>query len=293
MSSLLEFKFFQLSIVAEHVVHVEVNRSERLNTFTRAMWQELASVFSYLSHNADVRVIVMSGSGSRGFSAGLDVHEATTTGILRKDNGLDPGRKANRIRRDVEELQCCVGAIEHCEKREIWIRHFIVNTDNWAAVICVLHGISFGFALDIATCCDVRICTSDVTMAVKEVDIGLAADIGVLNRLPKIVGSTTWVKDICFSARDFGADEALREGFVSKVMSDKTEALNSAIAMARGWAAKSPVAVQGTKELLNYSRDNSLTSSKSRRTLTRLLFSPIRSPIHKSVECRLCPVTRC
>lgn len=101
-------------------------------------------------------------------------------------------------------------------------------------------------------------------MAVKEVDIGLAADIGVLNRLPKIVGSTTWVKDICFSARDFGADEALREGLVSKIVSNKTEALSSAFAMAKSWAAKSPVAVQGTKELLNYSRENSLASSESR-----------------------------
>lgn len=130
MSSLQSFEFFRLSRVAEYVVHVEVNRPERLNTFTRAMWQELAGVYSYLSHNADVRAIVMSGAGSRGFSAGLDVHEATTTGILRKDDGLDPGRKANRIRRDVEELQRCVGAIEHCEKREIWIRRSIVNADS-------------------------------------------------------------------------------------------------------------------------------------------------------------------
>jgi delta(3,5)-delta(2,4)-dienoyl-CoA isomerase len=129
-------------------------------------------------------------------------------------------------------------------------------------VICVLHGLSIGFALDIATSCDVRICTSDVTLAVKEVDIGLAADIGVLNRLPKIIGSSTWIKDICYSARNFGADEALREGLVSLVAADKPAALELAFSMAKLWAAKSPVAVQGTKELLNHSRENSVANSK-------------------------------
>lgn len=129
------------------------------------------------------------------------------------------------------------------------------------AVICVLHGISIGLAIDISCTADVRICTSDARLAVKEVDIGLAADIGTLARLPKIVGSMSWVKDVCLSARDFSADEALAAGFVSRVHATKGEAVSAAVATAATLAGKSPVAVQGTKELLNHARDRDVASS--------------------------------
>lgn len=95
-------------------------------------------------------------------------------------------------------------------------------------------------------------------MAVKEVDIGLAADIGTLTRLPKIVGNLSWVKDVAYSARDFGAEEALRVGFVSAVAKTKDEGQKMALDICRRVAEKSPVAVLGTKELINYSRDHSI-----------------------------------
>ena len=102
-----------------------------------------------------------------------------------------------------------------------------------------------------SSCADIRICTKDVKLAVKEVDIGLAADIGTLTRLPKIVGNHSWIKDVCLSARVFGAEEAYRVGFVSQVLENKEKAVETALKMAELLASKSPVAVQGTKELLN------------------------------------------
>lgn len=99
-------------------------------------------------------------------------------------------------------------------------------------------------------------------MAVKEVDIGMAADIGTLARLPKIVGSTSWVKDVCLTARGFSAEEALGVGFVSRVLGSKAEAVGKAVEMAASLGTKSPVAVQGTKELLNHARDHSVKESK-------------------------------
>lgn len=129
------------------------------------------------------------------------------------------------------------------------------------AVICVLHGICFGLALDISTCADVRIASADARMSIKEVDIGTAADIGTLTRMPKIVGSFSCVKDIALSARIFGAEEALRVGFVSQVRETKAKALEAAMEMAALLATKSPVAVQSTKELLNHARDNTVASS--------------------------------
>ena len=133
-----------------------------------------------------------------------------------------------------------------------------------AAVICILHGISFGLAIDLGCCCDIRICSSDVKLSVKEVDIGLAADLGTLNRLPKIVGNFGWVKDVCMSARVFGAEEALQFGLANKVTSTKEDAVDEAFKMAELYASKSPVAVQGTKELLNHGRDHSVSESKRR-----------------------------
>lgn len=100
-------------------------------------------------------------------------------------------------------------------------------------------------------------------MSVKEVDIGMAADIGTLSRLPKAVGSFSWVKDVCLSARTFDADEALRVGFVSQVLESKAAAVEAGLRTASLLASKSPVAVQGTKELLNHARDHSVDESKS------------------------------
>ena len=90
----------------------------------------------------------------------------------------------------------------------------------------------------------------------------MAADIGTLARLPKIVGSTSWVKDVCLTARNFSAEEALGVGFVSRVLVGKTEAVGKAVEMAAILGSKSPVAVQGTKELLNHARDHSVKESK-------------------------------
>jgi Delta3,5-Delta2,4-dienoyl-CoA isomerase len=125
-----------------------------------------------------------------------------------------------------------------------------------------MHGFALCLAIDIACCADIRICAGNTRFAVKEVDIGLAADVGTLARLPKLVGNTSWVKDVCLTARDFSADEALRMGFVSAVLPDKASAVDEGLRIARVMAEKSPVAVQGTKELLNHARDHSVAESR-------------------------------
>lgn len=124
-----------------------------------------------------------------------------------------------------------------------------------------MHGYSFGLGLDIATCADIRICSADTKFSVKEVDIGLAADIGTLTRLPKVVGNFSWVKDVAMSARVFGADEAYRVGFVSQVEATKEKAIEAAMKKAALLVSKSPIAVTGTKELLNHARDHNVADS--------------------------------
>lgn len=173
------------------------------------MWLNLRSIFQALSHDPSIRAIVLTGAGPRAFTSGLDIQAASTGPVFTASPSLDPARKANALRRHVLEFQACISEIEKCEK----------------PVIAVLHGVSFGLAMDIGLACDIRVASRDARMSVKEVDIGLAADIGTLSRLPHCVGNMSWIKDVALSARVFGAEEALRVGLVSSVYSDKAEAV--------------------------------------------------------------------
>lgn len=240
------YKHFLVTQPLPYVSHVQINRPQKLNAFYEEMWLEFKTVFDTLSHSPDVRAIILSGAGERAFTAGLDVEAASQSGIMAQSSEQkDIARKAVNIKRHVEEFQGCISSVEKCEK----------------PVICVMHGFAFGLAIDISTCADIRICSSDVKFAVKEVDIGLAADIGTLSRLPKIVGNFSWIKDVAMSARIFGAEEAYRVGFVSQVLENKEKAIEAALKIAELLASKSPVAVQGTKELLNHARDHNLVDS--------------------------------
>ncbi|KAF2812442.1 delta-delta-dienoyl-CoA isomeras-like protein [Mytilinidion resinicola] len=238
------YEYFNVSFPQEYVAHVEISRPEKLNAFVEKMWLNISAIFARLSHNPSVRAILLTGAGERAFTAGLDVQAASQGGSI--INPLSPSpdvaRKANTLRRDILAFQACITALERCEK----------------PVIAVLHGISYGLALDLSLACDVRLAAASTAFSVKEVDIGLAADIGTLSRLPKAVGSASWVKDVCLSARVFGAEEALRVGLVSGVYKDKGAAVAAGAELAAAIASKSPVATAGTKELLNYSRDRTV-----------------------------------
>ena len=129
--------------------------------------------------------------------------------------------------------------------------------------MAIMHGFCFGLGIDIACCADLRICATNTQFSVKEVDVGIAADIGTLTRLPKIVGNASWVKDVCLSARTFGAEEAAKVGFVSWVGGGKEEAVQEGVRWGKMVAEKSPVAVQSTKELLNWSKDRSVQDGES------------------------------
>ncbi|PLB35213.1 enoyl-CoA hydratase/isomerase family protein [Aspergillus candidus] len=235
-------KHFNVHFPAEHqyVAHVEINRADKMNAFFEAMWLELRSLFDTLSADPSVRAIVLSGAGPKAFTTGLDVKAASEGGVLSAEGDADTARKAAHLRRYIGTFQDCITALERCEK----------------PVIAAMHGFALGLAVDMATACDVRLCARDVRFAVKEVDIGLAADIGTLSRLPKVVGNYGWVKEVALSARMFGAEEAEKVGFVSRVFGGKEELVKGALEVAGLIASKSPVAVQGTKDILNWSRDH-------------------------------------
>ncbi|KAE9978433.1 hypothetical protein BLS_000650 [Venturia inaequalis] len=237
------FEYFNVSFPSEYVAHVEINRPEKLNAFIEQMWLNLSQIFQKLSHDSNVRSILLSGKGPRAYTAGLDVQAASQGSVLGSaSENLDTARRAAALREHVFEFQDCITSIEKCSK----------------PVVVLMHGYSYGLGIDMGVACDIRVCTKDAKMCVKEVDIGLAADIGTLTRLPKMGISYSWVKEVCLTAREFGAEEALRVGFVSNVFEDKTQGMEGALAICKLIAEKSPVAVFGTKEILNFSRDRSI-----------------------------------
>lgn len=237
-------EFFNLTTPLPAVAHVEINVPKKLNAFSQPMWLELRTIFQSLSTNPDIRAVVLSGAGPKAFTAGLDLQASVSGDGFNVAGGAseepaDTARKFLRNRAFIAEFQDCISSLEACSK----------------PVICVLHGYSLGLAIDIASATDIRICAKDTRFSVKEVDIGIAADIGTLSRLPKIVGSLSWVKDVVLTARIFGAEEALQQGFVSRVLETKEEAVKAGLELAGKIAEKSPLAVLGTKELVNYSVD--------------------------------------
>ncbi|SMY18930.1 unnamed protein product [Zymoseptoria tritici ST99CH_1A5] len=243
--SSLKYDFFNVSIPVEYVAVVEVDRVKKLNAFTQQMFTDLGAIFRKLSVDPDVRVIILTGAGEKAFTAGLDITAASQgalTGGGMPGAEKDTARKAWDLRRHIKEIQEPVSDVEKCEK----------------PVISVMHGISYGAAIDISTCCDIRICSKDTIFSVREVAIGLAADVGTLTRLPHTQVPMSWIKDICLTARDFGAQEALTMGFVSGVYDSKQAALDRAMVLAKDIAAASPIAVQSTKAVINYSRDHSV-----------------------------------
>lgn len=111
------YQYFAVTSPGAFVAHVEISRPDKLNAFRHAMWLELRQVFQQLSTDADVRAVVLSGAGDRAFTAGLDVTDASESGVLSNDGGLDGARTAVHLRRHIAEFQDCISAIERCEKR--------------------------------------------------------------------------------------------------------------------------------------------------------------------------------
>jgi len=229
---------FNVTSPAQYVVHIEINRPNKLNAFYDPMWNELKALLDFFSHDPETRAIVISGAGDRAFTAGLDVQAASNpeTSALSSKQQSDPSRRATSLRRHILELQDVISSVARCEK----------------PTIACMHGYAYGLAVDLSSACDIRLCAPDTKFCIKEVDIGLAADVGTLSRLPKVVGLTSWCKEVTLSARPFGAEEALHNNFVSRVVpGSKKDLLEAGVELAKYIASKSPVAVQGTKNILD------------------------------------------
>lgn len=238
-------KFSTLAVTGpteDGVLHVELARPKRLNAMNPQFWKDCKTLFNEIAEDSDTRAVVITAQGKI-FTAGLDLKEAGQqldgAPMLK---GKDVGRKAWHIRREVLEIQASITAIEEIPQ----------------PVIVVGHSAVIGGGIDLMCACCIRYVSEDCWFSIKEVDAGLAADVGTLQRLPKIIGNEGLARELAYTSAKFGAVEAQRMGLVTRVFPTRDVAVEAAMKLAKEIASKSPIAVVGTKRMLTYSRDHSI-----------------------------------
>ena len=229
------FETLELSIEGQ-VATVALNRPDKANSMNAAMWDELQSCFEWLDAESSVRAVILAGNGKH-FCAGLDL---AMFGSLSEPLS-DPARRAEQLRRTILRLQGNLSAIENCR----------------VPVLAAIHNTCIGGGVDMTCCADMRYATEDAYFSIKEVDIGMTADVGTLQRLPRLIPDGV-VRELAYTGRNMGAQEACEVGFVNRVFKDRETMMREVAVIASAIASKSPLAVRGSKEMLVYSRDHSV-----------------------------------
>ncbi|RDX99775.1 Delta(3,5)-Delta(2,4)-dienoyl-CoA isomerase, peroxisomal, partial [Mucuna pruriens] len=232
----MEEKYESLEIVEKSpksgVFYLILNRPSRRNALSRDFFREFPKALYALDDNPEVKVIVLSGAGNH-FCSGIDLSNLESI--------ASNSSSGERLRREIMAMQDAVTALERCRK----------------AVIASIQGGCIGGGIDIVTACDIRMCTKEAFFSVKEVDLGLAADLGSLQRLPLIVGFGN-AMELALTARTFSGQEAKELGLVSAVFPSKHDLDQAVWDVAQAIASKSPLAVVGTKAVLLKTRDLSV-----------------------------------
>jgi enoyl-CoA hydratase len=237
--------YFRLD--TEHAIaHLQLNRPERLNTMAPAFFPALRDAVRGLSDAGEARALVISSTGKH-FCAGMSLD------VFGGDDTLLATRSARArlsFQESLRKLIDCFSALDEAR----------------LPVICAIQGGCIGGALDLATACDIRVCAADAFFTVQEIHIGMMADLGVLQRLMKIVPQGV-AREMAYTGARIGAERALQIGLVNSVLPDADAALAHAMSLARDIAAKSPLAIAGSKLALNHARDHGTAASLQQMTL--------------------------
>ena len=238
----MNWKCFDVT-VTDHVAHVVLNRPDELNSMIREFWNELPLIVRELDDRGDVRVIVVSSTG-RHFCAGMDLAVFSS-----EDSGLgggegEMGRIRARLRQTALMLQESFSAFEKARM----------------PVLAAIQGGCIGGAVDMVTAADMRYCSEDAFFVIQEINIGMTADVGTLQRLPKLIPDGV-AREMAYTGRRMSARRALEVGLVNEVFDTHEELLAGVLQIATEIASKSPLAVWGSKEMLTYARDHSVADS--------------------------------
>jgi enoyl-CoA hydratase len=224
--------------VADHVAHVRMTRASALNAMNAAFWTDMIEIFDAIERDPTVRAVLLSSTG-RHFTAGLDLGWAASETLGTRGGETARGREA--LRRKVKRMQETFNVIDRCR----------------VPVVAVVQGGCIGGGVDLVTACDMRIGTSDCFFTIQEINVGIVADVGTLQRIPYLLPQGL-VRELAYTGRRFMAEEALRHGFVNSLHDGHEAAIDAGLALARGIAAKSPVAVAGIKQVLNHGRGRTI-----------------------------------
>ena len=223
------------------VATVTLNRGEQLNTMVPAFWEELPTLVRELDASGGVRVIVLASTG-RHFCAGMDL---AVFGERPDGNAkAGPGRLRANMRANVLHLQETFSVLEKARM----------------PVLAAIQGGCIGGAVDMVTACDMRYATEDAFFCIQEINIGMTADVGTLQRLPKLIPEGV-CRELAYTGRRMPAAEAKAVGLVNEVFADHEALLDGVRQIARTIASKSPLAVYGSKEMITYTRDHSTADS--------------------------------
>ena len=224
--------------IQNHIAHVIINRPEKANALNETAWSEIKEVFEELDENSEVRVVVLEGGESKHFCAGIDL--SLLMSVSQNDITCD-ARRREKVRKDVFRLQAPINAIENCSK----------------PVLAAIHGGCIGGGIDLVCACDMRYCTDDAYFTIKEIDMGMVADLGTLQRLPKLIGDGM-VREMAYTGRNVEGKEAEKIGIVNHSFTDKTSMMEEVMKLAAMIASKSPLSIRGTKHILLHTRDHSV-----------------------------------
>jgi enoyl-CoA hydratase len=235
---LSELTCFSLS-ESEHIAHLVLNRPEAMNTMHPTFWRELDAVLTRIQREGTARVLVISSTGKH-FSAGMALE--TFSSAIQMNDKTPEGRAA--IFDSLNDLQATFTKLESLR----------------IPVIVAIQGGCIGGAVDMVTACCIRYATTDTFFCIQEINIGMVADVGTLQRLPKLIPEAV-VKELAYTGRRLRADKALTYGLVNEVFDSTETMLAGAMQCAKEIASKPPIAIWGTKQAIHYTRDHSVEDS--------------------------------
>ncbi|MDO8250734.1 MAG: enoyl-CoA hydratase-related protein [Rhodoferax sp.] len=223
----------------QHIAHLVLSQPEAMNTMHPTFWRELDEVLTQLHKDGSARVLLISSTGKH-FSAGMALETFAGAGAL--DDQSPEGRAA--IFDLLTGMQATFTKLETLR----------------IPVIAAIQGGCIGGAVDMVTACCIRYATADAFFCIQEINIGMVADVGTLQRLPKLIPLGV-VKELAYTGRRLPAQKALAYGLVNDVFDTQDAMLSAALQCAREIAAKPPVAIWGTKQVIHYARDHSVNDS--------------------------------
>jgi enoyl-CoA hydratase len=221
------------------VAHIQMNRPDKFNTMVPEFWSELPNIINDISDDAKARVIVISSTGKH-FCAGMDL------AVFAPDPNAKPDRRSQAMQKEafrhqVKKLQDTFSCLDEARM----------------PVLMAIQGGCIGGAVDFSSAVDMRYCTSDAFFCIQEINIGMTADVGTFPRLCHLIPQGM-VRELAYTGRRLMAHRAKEIGLVNEVYDSQEEMLAAVMETAKEIATKSPIAVTGSKVMINYARDHSI-----------------------------------